>query len=181
MSRDPDHRTADIQIRIAVMNRAPALGGAGIRGIARRAAGQDTISRNDASRNNTQEASASLVQLRCQFTNWFANTTFSMLHRQDFSPDRHGMSHAARLWSGGVMATARGLLSDATWAFFDPFVRGTRARNGRRGPTTGGCSTGCVSDRAGGLPSARPARGVRQMVERLTPVPPLDAGRAVGN
>lgn len=47
----PRTPTAGIQIRIALMNRVPLLGGAGIRGTARRAAGQDTNSPNDASRN----------------------------------------------------------------------------------------------------------------------------------
>ena len=28
---------------------------------------------------------------------------------------------------------ARGLMSDAEWAFFEPFIRGVRARNGRQG------------------------------------------------
>lgn len=28
---------------------------------------------------------------------------------------------------------ARGLMSDAEWAFFEPFIRSVRARNGRQG------------------------------------------------
>lgn len=60
----------------------------------------------------------------------------------------------------------RDLMSDDEWAFFERFIMTVQSPNGRK--------------RTDGLAWARPARGVRQVVVRLPPVPTLYSREAVG-
>ncbi|OLS52568.1 hypothetical protein BV392_11530, partial [Rhodovulum sulfidophilum] len=65
MSRDPDRQTAEIQIRIAIMNRFSALGRAEIEAIARKVTGKVIVRPiNDLRNNAAQGAKAARPSAR---------------------------------------------------------------------------------------------------------------------